>query len=150
MRLRAPVAQRFHAPATKPSPNGLLNGVKRRVDGSVNRDVLPRNDDAWQAAQDNLDGADLVDPATWSIQVGYTDADPLDGCRELPELAELATDIGMVVLGEFHANRSHVRRRGNFSCGVAQSFVSVRKRRLKRAWNYGFLLLISHGYCGCS
>ena len=71
----------------------MLHGVKRRVDGSLNRGMLPNDDDAWQAAEDDLDGANLVDAATRSIQVGYADAHSMDGCREFPELrAELVLD----------------------------------------------------------
>ncbi len=112
VRTRDPVVQRLHPPATDDSSNGVLDGVKRRVDGSLNRGISPNDDNARQAAQDDLDGADLVDSATGSIQVGDADADSLDGSRELPELrAELVADIRMVVFGQFHANRSHVRRR---------------------------------------
>ena len=112
VRTRDPVVQRLHPPATDDSSNGVLDGVKRRVDGSLNRSISPNDDNARQAAQDSLDGADLVDSATRSIQVGDADADSLDGSRELPEpRAELLVDIGLVVFAELDADRSHVRRR---------------------------------------
>ena len=141
-RPRGPVAQWFHPPATDDCPNGLLDGMKRRIDGRLNGGVSSSDNDARQAAQDYLDGADLVDPAARPIQIGYADADPLNGCRELPELCEeLVADVVVVVLGEFHANRSHVGRNGNF-CAGAGSSISIRKRRPQEVRNSFTLLLV--------
>ena len=67
--------QRFHAAAAHATPNGLLNGVQRLVNGNMQRRGSPFDDDAGQPTQDNLHSAFLIDSsanAPISRQVGLS------------------------------------------------------------------------------
>jgi hypothetical protein len=54
-RSRGSAASGRHPSAADNSPNRVLDGMKRRVDGSLSRRVSPNDDDAWQAPENDLD-----------------------------------------------------------------------------------------------
>jgi hypothetical protein len=104
--------KRLHAPAANAPPNRLFDNTKRPIDSALESGVLSSHDDARQSPEDHFDQAYFVGPTAWSVHVANTDADALDGPRELREFrTQLATDVGLVIVVELDAEHPHVDRR---------------------------------------
>jgi hypothetical protein len=143
--------KRFHAPPADAPPHRLLDDAKRGIDGILGRGPSPSHHDAWQPADDDLDQTDLIDPATWSVDVAKTDGDALDRRRELCEFrAQLATDVTLVVIIELDAQHANVRGRQRSvyvaDCALRMFRVPGRQRARSRA----FWSLFGHGDWFCT
>jgi hypothetical protein len=143
--------KRLHAPAANTPPNRLLDDAKRGSDRILARGSSSSHHDAWQPADDDLDQTDLIDPATWSVDVAKTDGDAFDRRRALCEFrAQLATDVTLVIIIELDAQHAHVTRRQRSvhvaDCALRMFRVPSRQRARSRA----FWSLFGHGDWFCT
>lgn len=73
-----PAAPRLHASTADASPDGLLCGAQYQIDGHVRRGVSTLDHDAREPAEDDFQGADVIDASARPVRVRHPKRHALD------------------------------------------------------------------------